>query len=106
MRNREFIQAYIKGNKTIGANNHLGFKNDKLWNYSTVICIIDRENKTAQVNSRKYSNTTSRIQTELRYQLSVAGYEVTEFEGPNASWWNLGYQGAPNVTIEDVRSMS
>jgi hypothetical protein len=106
MTNREFIRKYIRGEQRFGANGHLGFADNRLINYSTEICVIDRENKVAAVNNRKYSSTTSRIQSELRYQLSVAGYEITEYDGEPASFWNYGYMGARNVTKEEMYGKS
>lgn len=103
MTNKEFIRKYIRGEQRYGANGHLGFADDKLINYSTEICRIDRTNKTAEVNSRRYSSTTSRIQSELRYQLDIAGYTITEYEGEYATPWNCGYMGADNVTINRMR---
>lgn len=52
MTNQDFIREYIKGEHRYGAYCHLGYADDKLINYSTVICRIDRENKTALVNNR------------------------------------------------------
>lgn len=102
MTNRELISQYIKGNKRAGATNHLGFIGNELVNYSTTICVIDRANKCARVNKRKYSTTTSKIQNMLAYELNIAGYEVEEYQGEPCHYWNWGYQGAENVTIKDV----
>ena len=103
MTNKELISEYIKGERRYGAANHLGYDNEVLINYATEICRIDRKNKTATVNSRRYSRTTSGIQSELRYRLSAAGYTITEYEGEPATMWNCGYQGAPNVTVNDMK---
>ena len=103
MTNRDFIREYIRGDKKVGAYCHLGYAEDKLINYSTVICIIDRENKRARVNKRKYSVTTSKIQSELRFQLRKEGFEIEEYEGEPASYWNYGYMGAWNVTVGDMK---
>ena len=106
MTNQDFIREYIKGEHRYGAYCHLGYADDKLINYSTVICRIDRENKTALVNNRKYSRTTSKIQSQLRSILTREGYTFTEYEGADASWWNYGSQGAENVTVEDMRRVT
>ena len=103
MTNREFIREYIRGGKQYGANGHLGYAEDKLVNYSTVICIIDRENRKAKVNKTKYSVTTSKIQGELRFALHQEGYAIEEYEGEPASAWNYGYLGAWNVTVKDMK---
>ena len=103
MSNQEFIQKFIKGGQKYGAYCHLAIVEDRLINYSTEICVIDRENKTAKVNVKKYSNTTSRIQSTLRWELKKAGYEITDYVGEEAYWWNYGYQGAGNWTTSEVK---
>ena len=104
MSNYDFIGEFIRGEKKFGAYCHLGFSEDKLYNYSTVICTIDRENKKARVNVKKYSVTTSRIQSMVRGALKQKGYEIEDYVGEPCSYWNYGYQGAGNVTIDDMRS--
>lgn len=103
MNNKEFIKEYIEGANAFGANGHLGYAKDTLFNYSTEICKIDRKKKIANVNGRKYSRTTSDIQTQLRFQLSQKGYTIFTYEGPSAEMWNCGKQGARNVTISDMK---
>ena len=103
MTNYDFIGEFIKGEKRFGAYCHLGYSDDKLYNYSTVICTIDRGNKRARLNIKKYSSTTSRIQSMVKGALRQAGYEITEYVGEPCSYWNYGYQGAGNVTIDDMR---
>ena len=96
MNNKDFIQEFIDGDHRFNAYCHLGYTENKLWNYSTVICEIDRKNKTARFNCKKYSNTTSRIQSTLRHKLQTAGYEITDYVGEDCTYWNWGYQGAKN----------
>ena len=103
MTNYDFIKEFIRGEKRFGAYCHLGFSEDKLYNYSTVICTIDRENKTAQVNVKKYSSTTSRIQSTLKGLLHQMGYTTTDYVGEPCSYWNCGYTGASNITLDDMR---
>lgn len=103
MTNKEFIKEFIRGEKRFGAYCHLGYADDRLINYSTEICRIDRTNRRAMVNVKKYSNTTSRIQSMLRSALQSAGYQITDYVGEDAYFWNYGYQGAENVTVEDMR---
>lgn len=106
MSNQDFIREYIKGERRFGAYCHLGYADDRLINYSTVICQINRADRTALVNIRKYSRTTSKIQSQLRSILDREGYFITEYEGDDAGYWNYGYQGAENVTMEDMRRMA
>lgn len=103
MTNYDFIGEYIKGTKPFNAYCHLGYAENKLYNYSTVICIIDRENKTARFNCKKYSSTTSRIQSMVRGALKQNGYSITDYVGEPCSYWNCGYQGAGTLTVEDMR---
>ena len=103
MTNYDFIGDYIRGEKRFGAYCHLGYSDDKLYNYSTIICTIDRENKKARLNIKKYSSTTSRVQSMVKGALRQKGYMIEEYEGEPCSYWNCGYMGAPNVTIDDMR---
>lgn len=102
MTNREAISAYVNGTMKRGAVNHIGWNHDRFINYSTELCHIDREAGTALLNIRKYSSTTSRIQSYLRRALEAAGFTITEVEGEPAYIWNYGYQGAERVTMDDV----
>jgi len=103
MNNKDFIREFIKGTRQYNAYCHLGYKGNQLWNYSTVLCKIDRENKTAKFNCRKYSSTTSRIQSALCRELESAGFTIEKYEGDRATMWNWGYQGAPNYTVSDFK---
>ena len=103
MTNKDFIRGFIAGGKEYGACNHLGYTGETLWNYSTVICEVDRENKTARLNARKYSNTTGRIQSALRRELSESGYRVEEYIGQPANMWNYGYMGAEKWKAKDFK---
>ena len=103
MRNIDLIQDFIKGNREYGACNHLGYTNSTLWNYSTVICEVDRPRKIARVNTRKYSATTSKIQGMLKRELASAGYKVEEYSGQPANMWNYGYMGAENWKAKDFK---
>lgn len=102
MNNTDFIKKYIKGDTKGGVYCHLGFKDNILINYSTVICTIDRKNKKAKVNSKKYSISTTKIQNTLIRILNQYGYNIEEYEGESANWWNFGYTGAERVTKEDL----
>ena len=102
MTNKEAIRAYVNGTMKRGAVNHIGWNNDRFINYSTELCAIDRESHAALLNVRKYSSTTSRIQSYLRSALEAAGFAITEVEGESAYIWNDGYMGAENVKMSDV----
>ena len=103
MTNRELIREFIRGEREYNACNHLGYKQDTLYNYSTIIARIDRWRETCQVNARKYSTTTSKIQTMLRSELAHAGFAIEEYDGEGAFMWNYGYMGAPVLKRSDFR---
>lgn len=106
MDNRTFIKEFIEGKRVFGAYCHLGCTEDTLYNYSTAICKIDRKNKTAEFNCKKYSRTTSGIQNELRWQLQKAGYKITDYVGEPANMWNCGYQGAEHWKTSDFKKIN
>lgn len=106
MTNRNLIREFIEGNRRYGAVNHIGFTDNTLWNYSTVMCEIDRENHIAAVNVRKYGTATSKVQSEIKYMLSLKGYKVKEFTGESAHFWNAGYMGAQRWRASEFRPTS
>ena len=103
MTNKDFIKSFIAGEKEYGACNHLGYTGKTLWNYSTVICEVDRKNKCADLNTRRYSNTTGRIQSMLRRELEASGYSINEYIGKPANMWNYGYMGAEKWKVKDFK---
>ena len=105
MTNKEIIKEFIEGTKRYNAVNHIGYTDNKLWNYSTVLIEIDREAKKAKLNIKKYSTTTGRIQSEIERQLSAAHYEIERYTGENAVLWNYGYQGAATWKKSDFKPL-
>ena len=103
MTNDGLMSLFIEGTKRYGAVNHLGFTDSKLWNYSTVICEIDRENRRAKLNVRRYSTATSKIQGMLKYMLIRHGYSIEEVQGEPCNYWNNGYMGAPKWTPKEFK---
>lgn len=104
MNNFNFIKEFIKGEREYNAYCHLGYKGNILTNYSKDIAIIDRVNKKALVNTRKYSRSTTNIQSTLLSLLEQNGYTIEQYDGGACQWWNCGYVGADRLTIEDVKS--
>lgn len=102
MKNSDLIRLYVSGGAKERINGHLGFRDDYLVNYMTVICYIRRSEKVAVINSRKYSSTTNRIVGTLKSILHEAGYTIEYFEGTDATLWNCGYQGASNMNRDDI----
>lgn len=103
MTNYDLINEYVKGYREYNAVNHIGYTADKLYSYSTVICMIDRERKKAKVNTRKYSRTTSRHIACLMSVLELAGYSIETYSGDDCFYWNYGYQGAECWKVSDFR---
>ena len=101
MDNTMFIKEYIAGKHEFGAHAHLGYSGDTLFNYATEICKVNRANKTARLNVKKYSVTTSSIQSSLKHLLGVEGYTIEEYIGPSAEKWEVG---AKNLTRAEMRN--
>ena len=101
MTNKDIILAFIDGSEKFGATNHTGFSENRLFNYSTLMCEIDRKNKKARVNIRKYSTSTSKIQSMIRAALIDKNYMIDEFVGDPCTYWNMGYQGAARYNKRD-----
>lgn len=51
---------------------------NELINYKTRIAYID--NNTLYINTKKYSSTTSRIQSKLKYLASLTSYNIVEYQ--------------------------
>lgn len=111
MNNKNFIKLFIKtateeGTQAPAKYSRLGFKNNILINYDTPICYIDKIKKIIFLNIRKYSATTSRIQSRLALEISQAdnlkGYKVQEYEGDSCHYWNAGFSGAPTISKQDI----
>lgn len=106
MRNNDFIDNFMSGflpEKSVC--NHLLVDGNKLYNYSTEILEMDRKNKTIRFNVRKYSSTTSKIQSHiynvLKYHFD--GWTLIEYEGEPCNYWNYGHMGAPNWKMSDLK---
>ena len=107
MTNKDLILEFIEGTRAAKGNaaNHLIYKDNSLWNYSTLMVIIDREQHKAWVNAHKYSVTTSKIQTIIRQELDQRSFEIIDFDGkPCDFYWNAGYCGAKRWTVKDLQT--
>lgn len=105
MTNNEFMEMYINGTIDIGACNHLACGKGELINYSTTICVLDRETKTARVNTAKYSRTTGKIQNALLRLLAADNWNIETYEGEPCRYWNYGYMGAENWTVKEAKEI-
>ena len=95
MTNQELIRKFKNG-ATKGIASHLYIDGDNLINYSTVIAY--RKNGKFYLNNRRYSASTSKIQSYCRNILDIE----EEYEGEDCYLWNAGYQGAPQIKAKDV----
>lgn len=69
-----------KGRTLHTEKNNIGFC---LYNYNTIIAFI--LDNTLHLNTKKYSATTSKIQTQLRYQASYTDYKIIEYQETKGS---------------------
>ena len=84
MRNKEVISKFVNFAETAATANVFS-TGDKLFNYET--CIAQRHEGKIIVNVTRYSMTTSKLQNNLRCELS--GYDVTEVTGVPRGTCNL-----------------
>lgn len=90
MTNKDMILEYVEGKKPFNGTNRIGYQLEKLFNYDTELCSIDRKAKTAEVNVRKYGATTSKIQSILKAVLLEKGYHIVEYTGSACDYWDAG----------------
>ena len=102
MKNKDFLKQYVDGCVLQAAHGRMAYKDGRLISYNTVICDIDRYHKTARMNVKKYSATTSRMQSYLRYVLDRENYEVEEYEGEDAYIWDAYDARDWKVSVSDV----
>lgn len=96
MTNFDLIKEFNNG-ATRGVASHLYIKGNELVNYSTVIAWRDA-NGGIHLNKRKYSTTTSKIQSKIACYCNV----VEEYDGEPCYYWNYGYCGAPQIKAREV----
>ena len=84
MRNQEVISKFVNFAESAATAN-VRSTGDKLFNYET--CIAQRHEGKIIVNVTRYSMTTSKLQNNLRCELS--GYDVTEVTGVPRGTCNL-----------------
>lgn len=81
MKNIEVIKKFIARKVAKSSNNNLRTNGDRIVNYSTGLAEWTQDGKKVIVNTTKYSVTTSKIQTYIRYELRVAGIDTIEVTG-------------------------
>lgn len=83
-RNNDFIEYFVNGGREQKSCNNLHIKEDKLFNYNTVIAELKEDGM--YINMSKYSKSTSRIQNvlleeaEYRYRCSKKVVILTGIE--------------------------
>ena len=98
----DFLVDYVT-NPTIKAVNRQNYCIDgELVTYSTTICKI--VGNIAKFNERKYSATTSKLQSQLKNLLERHGYTIEPYNGNSAYMWNGGYCSADNKwTVRELK---
>ena len=71
---------YYKG-QTLHTEEDYELNQFKLINYSTCIATIDCNTNTLWLNKKKYSTTTSKIQSQLEYLARDTHYDIVYIEG-------------------------
>lgn len=94
MTNYDFLEQYVKEHNGKHVNRQNYYIDGELTTYSTTICKIIGE--TAFLNTRKYSRTTSKLQSMLKGLLTAHGYKVEEYNGDDAYMWCGGWQSSDN----------
>ena len=94
MKTYDFLEEYVKNPTTKAVNRQNYCIDGELVSYSTTICRID--GNTARLNVRKYSRTTSKLQSDLESLLTAYGYNIEHYNGESAYMWNGGYCSESN----------
>lgn len=88
MTNREVIISFMNGKVAKSSTGNLYSNGDRLFNYQT--CIAEHTgNGKVIVNSTKYSVTTSKLQTYVRYEADRLKGGYIEVTGVQAGRQNL-----------------
>lgn len=102
MTNYDFLEQYVKNPTTKAVNRQNYCINGEFVNYSTTICKIC--GTVARLNTRKYSATTSKLQSQLTALLNKYGYTIETYNGDDAYMWNGGCCGTDNKwTISELK---
>ena len=98
----DFLEEYVKNPTTKAVNRQNYCVNGELVSYSTTICTIN--GNTAKLNIRKYSRTTSKLQSELESLLTANGYNIERYNGESAYMWNGGFGSDSNKwTVKELK---
>ena len=107
MNNKQFIKDFIQNAATDKKQRriycNLSCYNNTLFNYSTPLLQIDTDKNIVHFNIRRYSSSTSRIQSHIRNELERNAiikqfYYIHEYNGANAQKWYSG-----GVTSTDLQ---
>lgn len=102
MSNYDLLEDYVKNPYGKGLNRQNFYTNGEFVSYSTTICKIN--GKIARFNERKYSRTTSKLQSQLKYLLEKHGYIIVPYIGESACMWGGGYSSSDNKwTVKELK---
>ena len=98
----DFLDQYVKEHDGKHVNRQNYYIDGVFVSYSTTICTID--GNTAKLNVKKYSKTTSKLQSQLENILNKHGYKIEKYEGSECCLWNYGYCSDTNKwTVKELK---
>ena len=80
---KEFIKSFLNDDTTKKSSNLYMFISDdiiNLVNYKTIIASKKINDDTINLNIKKYSQTTSKNQNEIKRQATLKGYTIKEYQ--------------------------
>ena len=80
---KEFIKSFLNDDTTKKSSNLYMFISDdiiNLVNYKTIIASKKINDDTINLNIKKYSQTTSKNQNEIKRQATIKGYTIKEYQ--------------------------
>lgn len=80
---KEFIKSFLNDDTTKKSSNLYMFISDdiiNLVNYNTIIASKKINDDTINLNIKKYSQTTSKNQNEIKRQATQKGYIIKEYQ--------------------------
>lgn len=80
---KEFIKSFLNDDTTKKSSNLYMFISDdiiNLVNYKTIIASKKINDDTINLNIKKYSQTTSKNQNEIKRQATQKGYTIKEYQ--------------------------
>ena len=102
MNNYDFLDQYVKEHDGKHVNRQNYYIDGVFVSYSTTICEI--AGNTAKLNVKKYSKTTSKLQSQLENILNKHGKKKKKYKGSDCCLWNYGYCSDTNKwTVKELK---